>query len=197
MNRLKSGFTLIELLVVISIIAFLLAIIMPAVGRAKDKSRLVVCKARLHGLVMGCRAYATENKGKLPLAKVLYNPHNELIEMLTGGGHIESRESYYCPSEKSKDRKCSENNFAAGNIGYFYYSYSDRPANRNLSTYILKIVKWPRVLSDTRRHNTWVFSDTWYAGISTAHRWYKKGVNYAVLDGSVHMVKRSPRSEFN
>ena len=43
----RKGFTLIELLVVISIIALLLAILMPALGKVKEKAKEVVCRSNL------------------------------------------------------------------------------------------------------------------------------------------------------
>lgn len=42
-----SGFTLIELLVVIAIIGLLLAVLVPALGKAKEQTREVVCRAHL------------------------------------------------------------------------------------------------------------------------------------------------------
>ena len=42
-----SGFTLIELLVVIAIIGLLLAVLVPALGKAKEQAREVVCRAHL------------------------------------------------------------------------------------------------------------------------------------------------------
>lgn len=58
----KSGFTLIELLVVISIIALLLAILMPALGKVKEKAKSVVCRTRLRQAGIAILLYAQDNE---------------------------------------------------------------------------------------------------------------------------------------
>ena len=62
--RTKKGFTLIELLVVISIIALLLAILMPALGRVKKQAKVVVCSSNLHQYGVALGTYAADNYGK-------------------------------------------------------------------------------------------------------------------------------------
>ena len=61
----RRGFTLIELLVVISIIAMLLAILMPALGMVKEKSRAVLCKSNIKQWGLIHTLYAQDNEGSL------------------------------------------------------------------------------------------------------------------------------------
>ncbi len=62
----RRAFTLIELLVVVAIIALLISILLPALSRAKDQAREVVCRSNLRQLAIGFLTYATENKDILP-----------------------------------------------------------------------------------------------------------------------------------
>jgi prepilin-type N-terminal cleavage/methylation domain-containing protein/prepilin-type processing-associated H-X9-DG protein len=61
------GFTLIELLVVVAIIAVLIGILVPSLGRARAKARLTVCQTRLRAWGQGFAAYAAAYDGALPM----------------------------------------------------------------------------------------------------------------------------------
>jgi prepilin-type N-terminal cleavage/methylation domain-containing protein len=70
----KKGFTLIELLVVIAIIALLLAIVMPALNKAKQLVKRVICSSNIRQVGIGLRAYADVYNGKLvPMAHIVGN----------------------------------------------------------------------------------------------------------------------------
>ncbi len=64
--KTKKAFTLIELLVVISIIAMLLAILMPALGMVKKKAQATVCKANQHQWGLCYQLYTHDFNGSLP-----------------------------------------------------------------------------------------------------------------------------------
>ena len=60
-----AAFTLIELLVVVSIIALLIAILLPSLSKAREAARRVVCLAHLRSQAQAFLMYAEENNGFL------------------------------------------------------------------------------------------------------------------------------------
>jgi prepilin-type N-terminal cleavage/methylation domain-containing protein len=64
-KRRITAFTLIELLVVISIIALLMAILLPSLGKAREQARRATCMTNLHSIGQGIFLYAHDNDDRL------------------------------------------------------------------------------------------------------------------------------------
>jgi len=74
-QRPCGAFTLIELLVVISIIALLIALLLPALQKSRHTATITLCKARLRQSGIGVTAYATDNGGRYPYRRAGLDPH--------------------------------------------------------------------------------------------------------------------------
>ena len=65
-HRSLKGFTLIELLIVIAIIAFLIALLLPALSRSRSYSTRIVCSSNLRQYGVAGIMYLEDNKKTFP-----------------------------------------------------------------------------------------------------------------------------------
>lgn len=107
------GFNLIELLIVIAIIAILVSLLMPALGRGKAQAYNAACVSNLRQLGIATRLYAEDNQERLPNAEILptkpidpQNPLARICDVLaryvgrTAGTNTNSTTVFKCPADK-------------------------------------------------------------------------------------------------
>lgn len=95
-RQIHSGFTLIELLICISLIALLIAILLPSLAKARESARTITCLSQLrqHGIAL--HTYAADNRQMLPSRTNGHIPYwhtapQTLYEKLVPQGYLQGR----------------------------------------------------------------------------------------------------------
>src|SRR5438552_2983287 len=65
-SQRHAGFTLTEMLVVIAVIALLIALLLPALNRARDSANTTRCLSNLRQLASAVNIYVADSHGYLP-----------------------------------------------------------------------------------------------------------------------------------
>ena len=77
-TKASKAFTLVELLVVIGIIALLISILLPVIGKVREQGTTVKCQSNLRQIHIALSSYAAENKGSLPWGFIWEHPETVL-----------------------------------------------------------------------------------------------------------------------
>jgi len=203
----RRGFTLIELLVVIAIIAILAAMLFPVFARARESARRTTCVANLRQLGMTSHMYAQDHDELMPCDYYACNSsttHTRLVRQIQP--YLNNMQILYCPSTFKvqswmPDFAPTDANKAAGNIGYYCFSFDRVPStvDPNKPSYSTWIC-WgflksnagdaPRVMSEQWDSDCWLWSDAWCKltrvnfGVNL-HESHAGSINICYLDGHV------------
>ncbi|OHB54341.1 MAG: hypothetical protein A2Y12_18585 [Planctomycetes bacterium GWF2_42_9] len=120
----SMGFTLVELLVVISIIAILLSVLMPALSKARNQAKMIICGNNMKQVVIAANMYQSEN-----------NDYPEsIVESYKDGTATSARgrvynnwtwpaRIIYKPAKMASELGFSLPSTASGYVGSYLYKY--------------------------------------------------------------------------
>jgi prepilin-type N-terminal cleavage/methylation domain-containing protein/prepilin-type processing-associated H-X9-DG protein len=213
-QTVARGFTLIELLVVIAIIAILMAILMPALSRAREQGKRAACMNNTKQMALAWNLYADDFDGKIVNANTavgtfnrdgvcwVYWPGPDATQEAQIAALRKGRIYPYCPSDKLY--KCPTGirgevvTYAIPDAlnGYWAITESIKPQIKTLRTQIKNLSEQIVFLDEGRLSPSswtiWYDQERWWDQITARHG---DGTNFSFADSHSDYWKwKDPRT---
>jgi prepilin-type N-terminal cleavage/methylation domain-containing protein/prepilin-type processing-associated H-X9-DG protein len=203
----KDGFTLVELLVVISIIAVLIAILLPGLNKARALAHRFRCASNLKQIDLAIRAYAERNNDTYPCSNdpnygVLW-PGRKWRPFIAPyiGGNIDGNNPsvLWCPVDRYSKLNYDSTSYAYSMAFYYTPEYIDTLAYTLTHTeqFLFDITKppTPQKSASVKKSSGKIIIGEWFSNhfpVSLDSRWWCQGWwnwdgkrNYLFADGHV------------
>jgi len=172
----RLGFTLIELLVVMAVISVLMAILVPALRKARFRVYETSCLSNLRQVNLALIAYAgDDSRNRYPLEFSEHNPHPDLLEKLGAYRDGALMEAFYCPQAGFLEQYAKNPNGGVpagstdsvidtpanrldGNVTYIYWSFQYNKPGQSGGTWRDAAEFLPRqlTLNGMEAHHDWL-----------------------------------------
>lgn len=204
--RVHCGFTVVELLVVIGIITLLMAVLLPALNRAREAARRVNCLSNLRQVHLTLTLYAQANHDLVPIgfrgnhcqwnSMIYSSTAGRLVEfgMIYAAGYMRDPRVFFCPSETDGQEilNSGQNPWPPGppaNSGRQVYAGYGGRAEFEIPD-DLAAARPPAMPRLSQFHNKALLGDL----VATPQRLdtrHRQGINILYGDGSAHWIDRS------
>jgi prepilin-type processing-associated H-X9-DG protein/prepilin-type N-terminal cleavage/methylation domain-containing protein len=174
----RRAFTMIELILVIAILALLSGLLLPVIGRAKQRARTVQCMGNLRQLGFAMIAYAHDHDDQLPPLNsggpwrhpvTPHNPTNWWYRILSNGQYTPDSDHetgvWVCPNA-TLERNTQTNRWAWGKNPLGYGPLENTNTTRGLRSIIYWAKKGDgsrdgsaRLGQIKRQHQLWLIGD--------------------------------------
>jgi len=205
-RHVRYGFTLAELLIVIGIIGLLIALLLPALGKARDASNRIKCLSNLRELGTAIQMYASSYGGKMPIGyrsdqkQTNYLIHvNEdglsfytMFGLLYQAHMLPTPQALFCPAEpleafqyNTPENPWPPTEVVATERENTRAGYGGRPTVNWIET-----GDWPEQMSIISKYKHHALLADLVSTPYFVTRRHKKGINVYYADGSAGWVSR-------